>query len=56
MDEWMTVEQAAVYFGVSQAHIRQHIKKGWLDSFRYGCPLRLKSSEPDAFILPFEDI
>jgi excisionase family DNA binding protein len=56
MDEWMTIEQAAVYFGVSQAHIREHIIKGWLDSYRYGYPLRLKSSEPDAFILPFEDI
>ena len=56
MGEWMTVEQASVYFGVSETHIRQHIKKGWLDSHRHGYPLRLKSSEVDAFVLPFDSL
>ncbi len=54
MGEWMTIKQASLYFGVSEAYIRQHIKKGWVDSYRYGYPLRLKSSEIDVFILPFE--
>lgn len=56
MGEWMTIEEAASYFRVPESHIREHIKKGWLDSYRYGYPVRLKSSEIDAFVLPFESL
>jgi excisionase family DNA binding protein len=54
--EWMTVEQAASYFGVSGAYVRERLKKGWLDSYRNGYPVRLKSSEIDVFVLPFESL
>jgi excisionase family DNA binding protein len=54
MDEWMTVEEAANHFGVSESYIRSHIRKGDFNSNVYGYPLRLKSSEVDVFLLPFK--
>jgi len=56
MREWMTVEEAASYLGISESYIRQHIKKGCLDSDRYGYPVRLTASEVDVFFLPFDSI
>jgi excisionase family DNA binding protein len=54
MREWMTVEEAAGYIGLSESYIRSHLKKGCLDSYKYGYPIRLKASEVDVFLLPFQ--
>ena len=56
MREYMTVKEAASHFGRSEAYIRSHIKKGFLDSNLYGYPIRLKASEVDIFVLPFESV
>ena len=56
MDEWMTVKEAAQHFKVSESYIRRHLKKGWLDSYHDGYPLRLNSSEVDVFVLPFDSL
>jgi excisionase family DNA binding protein len=54
MGEWMTVQEAASYLGKSESYIRGHIKKGYIDSYMHGYPIRLKASEVDVFLLPFE--
>jgi excisionase family DNA binding protein len=54
LHEWMTIEEAASYLGLSESYIRSHITKGWLDSYQHGYPIRLKDSEVDVFLLPFE--
>jgi excisionase family DNA binding protein len=56
LHEWMTIGEASIYLGVSESYIRSHIKKGCLDSYQFGYPLRLKSSEVDVFLLPFERV
>jgi excisionase family DNA binding protein len=52
--EWMTVSEAANFLGVSESYIRGHIRKGWIDTTQKGLPVRLKSSEVDVFLMPFE--
>ena len=54
MREWMTVHEAACYFGIDENDIRSHLKKGCLDSNCYGYPLRLTDAETDVFFLPFD--
>jgi excisionase family DNA binding protein len=54
MDEWMTVREAASHLGISESYIRSHIKKGDLNSYMYGYPIRLTASEVDVFLLPFK--
>jgi|GEM_PF-3410771 len=56
MREWMTINEASSLLGISEPYIRSHIKKGCLDSDRYGYPVRLKASETDIFLLPFDSI
>ncbi len=53
MDEWMTVEEAARHFSVSESYIRSHIRKGDFNAGAYGFPILLKKSEVDVFLLPF---
>jgi excisionase family DNA binding protein len=54
MGEWMTVKEAASYLGKSESYIRRHIRKGYIDSYIKGYPIRLRESEVDIFLLPFD--
>jgi hypothetical protein len=54
MSEWITVGEAARLFGVSEAYVRSHIKKGWMDCDCHGVPIHLRGSELDVFYLPLE--
>jgi hypothetical protein len=56
MREYMTVDEAARHFRKSKRYIRRHLKKGFVDSNLYGYPIRLRDSEVDVFVLPFDDI
>jgi excisionase family DNA binding protein len=53
MREFNTIAEAASYLGVSEMYIRRHIKKGFIDSCQQGYTMRLKASEVDVFLLPY---
>jgi excisionase family DNA binding protein len=54
MNECMNIKEASGYLGISESYIRSHLKKGFIDSNQHGYAIRLKASEVDVFLLPFE--
>ena len=50
----MTVKEASVSLGISESYIRSHLKRGDINCYTCGYPIRLTSSEIDIFVLPFK--
>jgi hypothetical protein len=54
MREFTSVKDAAFSLGLSESYIVSHIKKGFIDSNRFGYIIRPRASEGDVFLLPFK--